>query len=172
MSTNEIKLQFLNAIEKDMKKFAHKFSYSFANNASELIQGEYEYVIMKFYREYKPERERDGRIYIRHHERGFKDHGLSRTFKRYYKNPHNTIYYGGIEICADKMYDDYSDSKEDVLNSFLDGYHGHPSSGIYSSIEPYYHIVKYCDMLYNHPEHLIEVATKDASKESYDVLKF
>jgi len=172
MSQNEIKMQFIDEIEKDIKKFAHTFSYSFANNASKLIQAEYEYVIMKFYREYKPERERDGRFYVRHHERGFKDHGLSRTFKRYYRKPHNTIYYGGIELSIEKMYTDYSDSREDVLNAFLEGYHGHPSNGIYSSIEPYYHMTKYCDVLYNHPEQLIKTAKKDAKKESYNVLKF
>ena len=75
--------------------------------------------------------------------------GLEKTFKKYYKNPHNTIYYGGIEITSDNMYDDYRDSKEKVLSSFLNGYHGRPSAGIESSILPYKHMLKFREQLIN-----------------------
>ena len=78
--------------------------------------------------------------------------GLNKTFKKYYKNPHNTIYYGGIEITSDNMYDDYRDSKEKVLSSFLDGYHGRLSAGVESSLLPYKHMLKFRERLVNELE--------------------
>ena len=35
------------------------------------------------------------------------------------------------------MYNDYQEPQIDVLNSFLNGYHGHRSLGIWSSIHTY-----------------------------------
>jgi len=47
------------------------------------------------------------------------------------------------------MYDDYRDSKEKVLSSFLAGYHGRPSAGIESSLLPYKHMLKFREQLVN-----------------------
>ena len=41
------------------------------------------------------------------------------------------------------MYDDYRDSKDDVLASFLSGYHGREVAGIKSSLLPYKHMLKF-----------------------------
>lgn len=48
-----------------------------------------EHAIIGFYDHYQPKR------YKRHG-------GLSSAFSRYYRNPHNTIYYGGVEILPSK----------------------------------------------------------------------
>ena len=142
MDATKFKLDFINTLKSDVKMLSHALSSSLAHKISDEMAQEYQYVIERFYIEYNPE------YYVRHSDRNMKP-GLNKTFKKYYKNPHNTIYYGGIEITSDNMYDDYRDSKEKVLNSFLDGYHGRPSAGIESSLFPYKHMLKYREQLVN-----------------------
>lgn len=145
MNVTKIKMDFIDALESDVKMLSHSLSSSLAHKISDDLAQEYQYVIDRFYGEYTPQ------YYRRHSSRGMKP-GLNKTFKKYYKNPHNTIYYGGIEISSEKMYTDYRDSKEDVLNSFLNGYHGRPSAGIESSLLPYKHMLKFRDILINELE--------------------
>lgn len=135
MSVTKFKLDFMNALNSDVKMLSHGLSSNLAHEISDRMAQEYQYVIDRFYSEYNPEH------YKRHADRGMKP-GLIKTFKKYYKNPHNTIYYGGIEITSDNMYDDYRDSKEKVLSSFLDGYHGRENAGIKSSLLPYKYMLK------------------------------
>ena len=93
---------------------SHSLSSNLAHKISDEMANEYQYVIDRFYSEYDPE------YYVRHSARGMRP-GLEKTFKKYYKNPHNTIYYGGIEITSDNMYDDYHDSKEKVFKEYIPG---------------------------------------------------
>lgn len=142
MQVEEIKLNFINTLEDDVKKLSHALSSNLAHKISDEMAQEYQYVIERFYAEYEPE------SYERHSARGLMP-GLNKTFKKYYKNPHNVIYYGGIEIDSEKMYNDYHDSKDEVLDSFLAGYHGRPSAGIESSLMPYQHMLNFRDGLIN-----------------------
>lgn len=154
MGVTNFQLDFIDTLKSDVKMLSHALSSSLAHKISDEMAEEYQYVIERFYSEYNPE------YYVRHSERGMKP-GLNKTFKKYYKNPHNTIYYGGIEITSDNMYDDYRDSKEKVLNSFLNGYHGRPSVGIESSILPYKHMLKFRERLVN------ELGRSDSALFSY-----
>lgn len=142
MGVTNFKLDFMNALESDVQMLSHALSSNLAHKISDEMAQEYQYVIERFYSEYDPE------YYVRHSDKGMMP-GLNKTFKKYYKNPHNTIYYGGIEITSENMYDDYRDSKEKVLSSFLDGYHGRPSAGIESSLLPYKHMLKFRERLIN-----------------------
>ena len=135
MNVTNFKMEFMDALKNDVNMLSHALSSNLAHKISDEMAEEYQYVIDRFYSEYDPE------YYVRHSERGMKP-GLNKTFKKYYKNPHNTIYYGGIEITSDNMYDDYRDPKEKVLNSFLNGYHGRPSAHIKSSLLPYKYMLK------------------------------
>lgn len=152
MSTAEVKMNFLKDLKSDVAKFTHSFSSNLAHKISDEMANEYQYVIDRFYSEYDPE------YYVRHSERGMRP-GLEKTYKKYYKNPHNSIYYGGIEISPDRMYDDYRDSKEDVLNSFLNGYHGRPSAHIESSLLPYKHMIRFRNQLID--------ALRDINKDGF-----
>lgn len=154
MGVTNFELDFMDALKNDVKKLSHALSSNLAHKISDEMAEEYQYVIERFYREYDPE------YYVRHSDRGMKP-GLNKTFKKYYKNPHNTIYYGGIEITSDNMYDDYRDSKEKVLNSFLNGYHGRPSAGVESSLLPYKHMLKFRERLVN------ELGRSDSALFSY-----
>ena len=77
----------------------------------------------------------------------YRDSTYQIDFEKYYKNSHGSVFIGGIEISTQNMYSDYHDSQEDVLNSFLEGYHGRPSLGIVSSMQPYKHMLRYKDWL-------------------------
>lgn len=142
MNLSDFESQILKDLNSDIKLMSHTVSSNLARKISDEMAQEYQYVIDRFYSEYNPE------YYVRHSERGMNP-GLNKTFRKYYKNPHNTIYYGGIEITSDNMYDDYRDPKEKVLSSFLNGYHGRPSAGIESSILPYKHMLKFREQLVN-----------------------
>lgn len=142
MNLSDFESQILRDLSSDIKLMSHTVSSNLAHKISDELAQEYQYVIDRFYSEYDPEH------YVRHSERGMVP-GLNKTFKKYYKNPHNTIYYGGIEITSDNMYNDYRDSKEKVLSSFLNGYHGRPSAGIESSLLPYRHMLKFREHLVN-----------------------
>lgn len=142
MDVTKFKLDFVNTLKQDLHMLSHSISSSLAHKISDEMAQEYQYVIDRFYSEYSPE------YYRRHADRGMKP-GLEKTFKKYYKNPHNTIYYGGIEISSDNMYNDYHDSEDKVLSSFLNGYHGRPNAGIESSLLPYKHMIKFKERLIN-----------------------
>ena len=154
MGVTKFELDFMDTLKSDIRMLSHALSSNLAHKISDEMAEEYQYVIERFYSEYDPE------YYVRHSERGMKP-GLNKTFKKYYKNPHNTIYYGGIEITSDNMYDDYRDSKEKVLSSFLNGYHGRPSASIESSILPYKHMLKFRERLIN------ELGRSDSALFSY-----
>ena len=142
LNLSDFESKIMSDLESDMRLMSHTISSDLAHQISNKMAEEYQYVIDRFYSEYNPEH------YVRHADRGMKP-GLQKTFRKYYKNPHNTIYYGGIEISSDDMYDDYHDSKEDVLSSFLSGYHGREIAGIKSSLLPYKHMLTFRNKLYN-----------------------
>ena len=169
MGVTKFKIDFMDALRSDVNMLSHALSSSLAHKIADEMAEEYQYVIERFYSEYDPE------YYVRHSKRGMNP-GLNKTFKKYYKNPHNTIYYGGIEITSDNMYNDYRDSKEKVLNSFLDGYHGRPSAGIESSLLPYKHMLKFKEHLENElgrPDSaLLSYAKNKAKALPYQLIKF
>lgn len=154
MNVTNFDLKFIADLKNDVNMLRHSLSSNLAHKISDEMAQEYQYVIDRFYSEYTPD------YYTRHSERGMMP-GLNKTFKKYYKNPHSTIYYGGIEITSDNMYDDYRDPKDIVLSSFLNGYHGRPSAGIESSLHPYKHMLKFREHLIN------ELSRSDSALLSY-----
>lgn len=168
MNVTNFEINFIDVLQKDVKMLSHALSSNLAHKISDEMAEEYQYVIERFYSEYDPQH------YVRHSERGMRP-GLNKTFKKYYKNPHNSIYYGGIEITSENMYNDYRDSKDKVLTSFLDGYHGRPSAGIEASLLPYKHMLKFRELLVNelgHPDSaLFSYAKNKAKMLPYQLIK-
>ena len=140
------KFQLSNTSKEKLKKRAREKARELAIEARERMTDEYLHVISNFYSEYEP------KYYYRHFNNQYDMHsllksGLGRTFEKYYKNSHNSKYSGGISISTENMYTDYDTSPINVLNSFLNGYHGCPSLGITSSIETYRHMLRYREWL-------------------------
>lgn len=122
-------------ILKKLTNLGDKKARSFAKEAREELAKEYKYVIDHFYDEYKPN------VYKRHNPGG-----MYQTYFSYLEQK-NYIYTGGIQISTDDMYSDYRGPRDYVLDSFLNGYHGPAHVGIWSSIQPYEHMMKFRDML-------------------------
>lgn len=138
--------QLSNETKQKLKQRAVDQARELAIEARERMTQEYLNVIEVFYSEYDP------KYYIRHFnnrydERSLINSGLGRTFEKYYKNSHGNKFSGGISISTDNMYSDYSTPQINVLNSFLNGYHGVTSLGIESSVQPYKHMLRYKDWL-------------------------
>ena len=133
---------------EQIKNVAREKAKKIAIEAREELTKEYLYTISQFYSEYEP-------VYYNRHfnnkydEKSLMGSGMGKTFYKYYKNSHNNLYTGGIIITDETMYHDYSTSSVNVLNYFMNGYHGHPSLGIYSHINTYEHMLKYKNLLIN-----------------------
>ncbi len=140
------KFQLSRATREKLREKAREKAKELAIEARERMTQEYLDVITNFYSEYDP------KCYYRHFNNKYDLHsllksGLGRTFEKHYKNSHNSKYSGGITISTENMYSDYSTSQINVLNSFLNGYHGPAFMGIESSIETYNHMLRYKDWL-------------------------
>ena len=143
---SDAKFHLSEKTKEELREKARKKARELAIEAREKLSREYLDVIANFYSEYEP------KYYYRHFNDKYDEHsllksGLGKTFEKYYKNSHDTIYSGGITISTDNMYSDYNDSQINVLNHFLNGYHGYPHQGIWSSIDTYKHMLRYKDLL-------------------------
>lgn len=94
-----------------------------AKEASDEIADFFQEEIDTFYREYDPI------LYVRHHDRGLPERGLDKTYTKVFKETSKgdvVRFTGGINVNTRNMYSDYSGTQEQVLYSFLAGYHGLP----------------------------------------------
>ena len=143
---NNAKFQLSNTTKEKLKQMAREKAKQLATEARDRMSEEYLYIISNFYSEYEPQ------YYNRHFnnlydENSLLNSGLGHTFEKYYKNSHNSSYSGGISISTENMYSDYNAPQIDVLNSFLNGYHGPAFLGIESSIKTYRHMVRFKELL-------------------------
>lgn len=70
------------------------------------------------------------------------------------------------------MYTDYAEDNINVLQSFLDGFHGRSFLGIYSRRNPYKHMLRYRDLLMNNCSRYVADAVDAAKNERYNILTF
>lgn len=135
-----------NALEY-IKRDAQKKSNQLAHEAQEKLTNHYISLIDWFYRDYRPS------VY----DRTF---GLYNSYKKYYKNSHGIIIYGGVEITPEKMVDyDYGRRQpitaSNLLSKFIynpsgtwhggdmhGGYGVSASFGIYNKIHNYHEQLK------------------------------
>ena len=140
------KFQLSATTKERIKQMARKKAKELAIEARERMTEEYLCVISNFYSEYDPQ------YYYRHFNNRYDEwsllnSGLGHTFEKYYKNSHNSFYSGGISISTENMFSDYTAPQIDVLNSFLNGYHGPAFMGIESSIDTYRHMLRFKELL-------------------------
>lgn len=144
----------------DLNKYAKNVAKNMAIAVREDIAKQYISLIDTFYKEYEPN------YYLR-------GYGLYNSFRKYYKNSHDSIYYGGIEISDIKMKDsDYKANKSTVLASFLSGYHGLVSLNIHFATEPEKDILDYRNEIYSNILRYNDNAIKKAQMENYKVLRW
>jgi hypothetical protein len=99
----------------DLEKAGRKMANKLADDAKEKLVKKYISLINDYYEDYTPKVDKHG---IPYYQRTL---NLFNSYRPYKKNPHNTIYYGGVQITADKMYDYESISGEPfAAQSLLD----------------------------------------------------
>lgn len=120
----EIKIKTNEILKRELEK-AENLCSGLASIASEKMENEYLDIIDNFYMEYDPIE------YVRHHERGtYPERGLEKTYEKVLKREEDgtkVTYKGGITISPNNMYDGYRGTHEQVLESFLSGFHGLPT---------------------------------------------
>lgn len=155
---------FKKKLYKETSKYVHTFARAFINEASRLLVKEAEYEIARFYNEYTP------KVYDRTYD--LRDN----SYKPYRKN-NGRIMYGGVRITSRDMsiYQPFSaDGGTDpfeVASFAYDGWHGHPSRGIYSSPAMLDHLRKVKDSVLFRQQ-IYNTALKEAQSLNYEILKF
>lgn len=117
----------------------------------------------EFYGDYTPHK------YKRHYY-----NFMEYAFRKYYSNPHNKIFRGGVELTPELLKDIYVESPDTVFEDvFMGGYHGPneyaPKQMKKSPLEMVYEKQK---EIYKNPMPYIERAKEKAKKENYKVLQF
>lgn len=151
----------------DLKKYASTVCVSLAGQVRDELYETARYAIEEFYNDYSP-------LYYKRHFYNFKE----KSFFKYYKNPHNSIIRGGIELSSEQMDDIYRAETEYVFDLVYHGFHGNvealPRS--ISNIPPVMNPSP-LDILYDKRDYLIEniddysdVAIEKANKNSYNTL--
>lgn len=85
--------------KRKLEDIGRKEANRLADDAKKKLIDKYNFLINKFYKDYTPAKDRHGEFY---YTRTF---NLFKSYRAYKRNPHNTIYYGGVEITADRMND-------------------------------------------------------------------
>lgn len=145
-------------LKKDIRKYANNVAKHIAMAVRDDMAKEYKYVVEQFYSEYRP------RYYFRYDE-------LWDTYEPYYHNS-SPNFYGGIILDGSKMSDELYQDSAGAYSSFLNGYHGHPSLGIYGSINAYEHMMDYRDSIIANIGSYYAPANAKARKDSYSILRF
>ena len=128
------KIEMDASLEQSLQRFADNVALAAANKAADEITERYKWVINKFYNSYKPDWYR--RTY------NLRDN----SFKKYVKNSHKGVYYGGVSISSEYMEDSYKKySPDKILDFALEGFHGSKSLGIRTTPYPQKYMYLYRD---------------------------
>ena len=110
---NRNKIYIDNALIKDLQTYASSVCVSLATTVRDELYEEAKLAIDAFYEDYTP-------LYYKRHKYNFKKN----SFIKYYKNPHNSIVCGGIELTPNELDDLYRAEPEYVFDLVYLGYHG------------------------------------------------
>jgi hypothetical protein len=168
MKKNNVKIN--DELIGDLKKYASSVCVSLAGKVRDEMYEEAQLAIDTFYSHYDP-------LYYKRHEYNFKKN----SFKKYYKNPHNSIVRGGVELTPYEMDDLYRADTEYIFNLVYLGYHGNvnmlPHKGSILNIPPVMEPDPFTILL-NKRDYLVEnidkyknEALNKAGKQQYSTLK-
>lgn len=89
---------------KYLEKQAQKKASELAHEAQQRLTDGYVSFIDLYYSDYTPQQ------YVR-------THNLYRSYNKFYKNSHGTIFYGGVEVTPERMFDNYDQITPSYLMS-------------------------------------------------------
>ena len=111
MKHNKVELK--DELIKDLTKYAVTVAKSLATQVRDEMNETANQAIEDFYDDYTP-------LFYRRHRYNF----MENSFVKYYKNPHNSIIRGGVELTPYNLDDIYRADTEYVFNLVYLGYHG------------------------------------------------
>ena len=127
----------ISGLEKKLNKYVQNVCRVAAGKIRDDLNEEAITAIAKFYTSYSPK-------HYKRHYYNFMDN----SFQKYYANPHNKIYYGGVKLTPELMDDIYQADTQQVFDTVYAGFHGPASMiGIGNSHPDIYGVEKF----YNHP---------------------
>lgn len=153
-----------NTIEADLRKYANSVCRNAASEIADELTESALFAMGAFYSDYSPEK------YSRHYY-----NFMNRSFRRYYSNPHNKIFRGGVEYTPSLMSSIYSDPVENVFIDVVGmGSHGPYDFTKVSPMNksPMQMVVEDRDNIVKNIDLYISKAKDKAQKESYSVLTF
>lgn len=100
-------------IENMATKYAHRVCSATAGKIRDDLFKEAKSAILAFYQSYNPN------YYHRHYYNFEKN-----SFRKYYSNKHNTIFYGGVELTPQNLDSVYQDNTQEVFDTVFEGFHG------------------------------------------------
>ena len=116
-----IKINFdINSIEEKLKRYSKEIAKNMAIEVRERLYEEAISCILIYYSGWEPE------YYKRHYYNLTID-----SYEKYYSNPHNTVYRGGVKLSPNGMSDIYRLSTQEVFNmGWFTGEHYHGIKGV------------------------------------------
>lgn len=127
-------------IKKDIQEYAKNISRYSAIEAREQLYQATKNAIDKFYADYEPgdyhqrkndfmaemieNGEDDGYVFTEAHSVYQRTYNLYNSYKKYYKNNHDSTFSGGVILSPDFMKDTYRGGRELVFDLAYAGYHG------------------------------------------------
>lgn len=150
----------LGALEQDLRKYANAVARNAASAVADELMTEADNVIQEFYADYTPQ-------YYQRHFYNFENN----SYLRYYSNPHNTIFRGGVELTPDALDNIYNYPGSGVFASVYAGYHGLPlGSTPVMFPSPMNRLYMKQEEIIKNIDQYIDAAKSMASRESYQIL--
>ena len=156
-----INIEYSKKLLEDIQNYGNNIAKNIATQVRDVLTEEYNYSVQRFYGAYDPKQYK-------------RQYSLYNTSKKYYRNPHGTRYYGGVEIYPDKM-GEHHQSNDYVLDISLMGIHGEPQIAITS---PWIlqHMLTYQKLLFDSIDSndggIGSNAIAKAKSSSYSILNF
>lgn len=157
-------------VRKDLTKYMQNVLSGTAAKIRDDLTEEAFNSIKFFYASYTPS-------YYKRHYYNF----LNKSFKKYYANPHNVIYRGGVQLTPEEMDDIYQDPTYEVFDSVYAGFHG-VSSMFYAPYSfsvtpvmepsPMQRILDRRDYIVSHIDDYVLAGINKANKGTYSVIKW
>lgn len=165
MARNKIEIK--DDLIRDLKNYSSAVCVSLASKVRDEMYKEAQMAIEEFYNDYDP-------LYYNRHYYNFRKN----SFKKYYKNPHNSIIYGGIELTPSELDDIYRADTDYVFNLVYLGYHGNVNMLPYNIFNipptmeptPLEILLDKRDFLVKHIDNYKKEAINKANNGSYNTL--
>lgn len=170
--SSKIKIEFdLGTLKQDLKKYSDSICRNVASEIADELTEDTTFAIGAFYSDYSPD------VYVRHYY-----NFMNKSYRRYYSNPHNKIFRGGVEFTPNQMDNIYQSKRygsnttiEEVFGSVIEaGSHG---PELYTKVPPMKKspmemVINDRDNIIDKIDEYIDRAKVKARNEHYTVLSF